>query len=70
MSLLHNLFWRNTKLERLMTNYEQAITGLQEATREMDAVRLYVISEREELLNKIHKLELEVHALKIAVKRR
>jgi len=53
-----------------MTNYEQAITGLQEATREMDAVRLYVISEREELLNKIHKLELEVHALKIAVKRR
>lgn len=50
-------------------DYTKAIAQLKEATQAMDASRDYIIAEREELLDRLHRLEMEVYAIKIAVRR-
>lgn len=72
MRLLRSL-WpsrRSIELDLLIADYKQVTDRLREATREMEAVLAYIKTEREEVLDRLHKLELQISALKVAVKRR
>lgn len=74
--LISNLFrYRHERdiaklTERLISGYRSATEQMHEATRKMDATLDYVKIEREEVLNRLHEMELEINALKKAVSRR
>jgi hypothetical protein len=61
---------RSIELDLLIADYKHVTDRLREATREMEAVLAYIKTEREEVLDRLHKLELQISALKVAVKRR
>lgn len=56
--------------ERLVEDYKCAVAQMNDATREMRAALAYITTEREEVLDRLHKMELQISALKLAVKRR
>jgi hypothetical protein len=61
---------RSIELDLLIADYKQVTARLREATREMEAALAYITTEREEVLDRLHKMELQISALKLAVKRR